>query len=239
MCEAEPVDPSCADQGMIWNENTCVCESKCEDAKYFKTHRTECVDCAKAIPGCLVCHRGTKCDQCIENAHLTKSRECECDDGFGLEEGVCVPRDCLPGHYFDKENGCSVCPAFCDKCSRGDRCEVCPPNSKFHKSSNSCECSHGYVREGDNCVADPLFTPPTNDFDSKTFECYSSKSLYTGSISNNPSSFFSTNGDYHSSSYHHTCDLLTEPLVCAGVLEYNPNTCSCVCPVGSLTKYDC
>lgn len=43
----------------------------------------------------------------------------------------------------------------------------------------------------------------------------------------------------HSSSYHEACAYVSGALECPGNQVYDDHSCSCVCPAGSLTKYDC
>ena len=172
---------------------------------------------------------------------MNRQRECQCEDGFDWEGDLCVPKDCPVGQYYDKTTGlCENCPTDCISCTRDGQCSECPPNSKFHKSTNSCTCSHGFIRnEDDECVPDLEYKTGTHSWSSRTFQCDYLGSSFTSIISNNPSSYFSTNGALHSSSYHSSCSGILEAHICPGNTVYDSQDCSCKCPLGSPTKFDC
>ena len=54
----------------------------CSDKQYYKINEEECKACNVFIAGCISCHRGSKCDACVENARLTNDRTCECHEGY-------------------------------------------------------------------------------------------------------------------------------------------------------------
>lgn len=76
-----------------------------------------------------------------------------CDNGFVLQNGVCLI-DCEydNGYYFDEtSNSCQKCHFSCSKCfDSSTYCISCQENMTYDSTLSICICNDGYIWEETN-----------------------------------------------------------------------------------------
>jgi hypothetical protein len=146
-----------------------VCQNSCP-LTYFKDVNNICTKC---IAFCDICNDGISCLTCSSSYFLHPSKQlCSktqyCNDGFKLENGICVPcavsgcRDCSTNKFtctgctspllnVDQLSCVTTCPA--GRFKNGLICEKCPATCATCTDVNTCtSCITRYVLNAGYCT---------------------------------------------------------------------------------------
>jgi hypothetical protein len=175
---AKCVDQSCKrcnpdniSECKICNEQSVLLNGQCVTTcgKFFFENNRQCIPCPE---NCETCNL-EKCFECSETKVLLEDRECRsnCPDGYVQKGRVCVkctnPLECKTCNpdSLDQCTECydpfllqvGKCLTTCDEAhfAKPPVCENCLKNCLKCKNQYTCdECKPGFVRKGNECVAE-------------------------------------------------------------------------------------
>ena len=154
---------------------TCTCPEystlteagRCSCAEGYDMQNGECVEsrqeCSSELRGYCTTSGGTYDDTncectCPDHSTLTSGGRCDCENGYDMQNGVCVvvQQSCMnqDGALLRKQNcvhSAGTASAWSD-----DTCQ-CDCSYKAHtvlNSEGSCVCDTGYIDQNGTCVAD-------------------------------------------------------------------------------------
>jgi len=154
---------TCWSDARSGSECTCYLGEYEEGIKDCKACDKVCEACDGAAPG--------NCTICKDSEHR-ETPNCECNEGFWDDNGVCKPRDICTKIEIQSQN--DVCNSF------EIICNICMP-----ETANECmpSCTNGVCSQSDldnnsNCVAQKCTVGPPGRCDQDTAECNCSDGYY-------------------------------------------------------------